>query len=156
MQKKHIKYPIHLVVRGGNFKRMFIALFLPSLFILPFIFILRHLPFDEEWKVWTSIFSFIIPYLFVSVYCGLQFFRKGIIIIYEKEVEVKFNSTLVRDSSVLLIPINERQKIVEKEIFGSSYYHLFNSDSGKSIHFVITDGSFDKVVLFQRYLQAKA
>ncbi|MBM3178271.1 MAG: hypothetical protein FJZ78_09715 [Bacteroidetes bacterium] len=105
-----------ILVRAGKLKFLFPAMVLPSLLVVPFIFILRMIKPEDEWLVWVVIFSFLGALVAMVILLASRVYSPAEVIIKEKTIEVKFMSPgnwVMRD---VTFPISDLKSVVERPV----------------------------------------
>jgi hypothetical protein len=113
-------------VRFGQVYKLVLAILLPCLLMIPFIFIMTNFRSLEEWEVWVLIYSFLGIIIGLSLWLAIRSYPKALLCISHQEISLVFN----RDN--LLAPQDFSFNVADitafKEgIIGTDSYYIFET-----------------------------
>ncbi len=80
-------------VRYGRNYKVVLAIVLPCLLIVPFIFIMQALKFIEEWKVWFIIIGFLGGIIGLALWLAFRVYPSATLGINKNEISLSFKQT---------------------------------------------------------------
>ncbi len=115
-------------VRYGRTYKVVLAIVLPCLLILPFIYLMLEFKSLEEWKVWVIIYVFLGAIIGLSIWLALRLYPKALFCISRDEISLVFN----RDN--LLAPSDFSFKVAEiikfkQGTIGDDEYYIFTTQN---------------------------
>jgi len=78
-------------VRYGQTYKVVLAIILPCLLIIPFIFVMQLFKSLEEWKLWTIILTFLGAIIGLSIWLVFRIYPKALLCINKHEISIIFN-----------------------------------------------------------------
>lgn len=115
-----------LPVRYGRSYKVILAIVLPSLLILPFIFWMQGYKSLEEWKVWLIVFTFLGIIISLSVWLALRIYPPTILRINKNEISLLFDPGNFLRPSDFSFKISDIVSITRHQM-GEDEYFLFET-----------------------------
>ena len=109
-------------VRYGRNYKVVLAIILPCLLIVPFIFLMQKFKSMEEWEVWVVIYTFLGAIIGLSVWLVLRIYPKTIFCIRYNEISLVFDHTNLFSPKDFTFNVEDITAFTEGTIRTDSYY----------------------------------
>lgn len=113
-------------VRYGRIYKVVLALVMPSLLIVPFIFLMIRFKELDEWKVWFTIYTFLGAIIGLSIWLALRLYPKALFCISHQEISLVFNRDNLFAPSDFTFNITDISAFKEG-IIGTDSYYIFET-----------------------------
>ncbi len=115
-------------VRYGQVYKLVLAILLPCLLIIPFIFIMTNFRSLEEWEVWVLIYSFLGVVIGLSIWLSLNAYPKAMFCIRHKEISFVFNRDNILAPKDFSFNVSEIA-FFKQGIIGGDDYYIFETQN---------------------------
>ena len=109
-------------VRYGRTYKVVLALVLPSLLIIPFIFLMIGFKELKEWQEWTIIYTFLGAVIGLSIWLSLRVYPKALFCISRHEISLVFDHDYLLAPSDFTFNVEDITAFKEGTIGTDSYY----------------------------------
>lgn len=109
-------------VRYGRTYKVVLALVMPCLLIVPFIFFMQRFKSMEEWEVWVIIYTFLGAVIGLSIWLALRAYPKAVFCISREEISLVFNHDYLLAPNDFTFKVEDITAFREGTIGTDSYY----------------------------------
>ena len=125
---------------------MVLAVVLPSLLIVPFIFVLQRFKPLEEWKVWIIIYGFLGGIIALSLWLAFRTYPTSILSINNNEINLSFKRTSFLSPPDFSFSISDIKSFRRSEIGGYEYYIFEIQNPFRKFQVSSASNSFEDLV----------
>lgn len=115
-------------VRYGRNYKVVLAIILPSLAIVPFIFWMQGFKSLEEWKIWLIIFVFLGVIIIMSIWLAMRVYPEAILTINKDEISFSFTAGKLMSPVDFSFNLSDITSFKRHEINGAEYF-LFETQN---------------------------
>lgn len=109
-------------VRYGRNYKVVLAIVLPNLLIVPFIWLMLRFPSLEEWKLWLIIFTFLGCLISFSIWLALRVYPPTVFSINKKEISLSFSPGNFFSPKDFSFNVSQITSFTNKEIREVEYF----------------------------------
>lgn len=111
-------------IRYGSNIKIVLAIVLPCLLIVPFVFLMQYFKPMEEWLVWLIVFAFLIAVALLSVLMAVRLYPKALLSINEQEISLTFESGMFLTPKDFSFIPSDICSFTRHELRGDEYYRF--------------------------------
>lgn len=108
-------------VRYGQAYKIVIAAVLPSLSLVPFIWLMRFFASSNEWMQYLTIFAFLAAFILFTVWLVLIIYPKAILSVDEKEIKLHFTENTFLKPDDFNVRIGDITYVTPYKIAGNDF-----------------------------------
>ena len=136
---------------GRNYK-VVLAIVLPCLLIVPFIFLMQALKFLEEWKIWVIIFSFLGGIIALALWLVFRVYPSAILSINKNEISLSFKQTSFLSPSDFSFCISDIISFTSNETGGDVYFLFKTQKPFRKFQVSSSSNSIEDVISFNEVM----
>ena len=135
-------------VRYGRNYKVVLAIVLPSLLIVPFIFLIQGFKSLEEWKVWLIIYGFLGMLISLTLWLTFRVYPSTILSINKNEISLSFERTNFISPSDFSFNISDIISFTRRDIGGDEYFLFKTRNPIRKFQVSSSSKSFEDLVSF--------
>lgn len=137
-------------VRVGQIYKVVLAIVLPCLLIVPFIYFLQHARFKEEWFVWVAIVFFLAMLITLSRWLVLISYPKVVISIQETIIDIRFKKQLFFGRKNISLYFSDIISFTSKQLGDDEYFVIKTKNPKRKLQISASSNSEKDLLAFER------
>ncbi len=136
--------------RVGQIYKVVLAIALPCLLIVPFIYFLQYARIKEEWSVWVVIIVFLAMLITISLWLVLISYPKVVISIQETTIDIRFKKQLFFSRKKSCIHFSDIISFTNKQLGGDEYFVIKMKNPNRKLQISASSNNEHDLVAFER------
>ncbi len=137
-------------VRIGRNYKIVLAIVLPCLLIVPFIFILRGYGPLEEWSVWVIIFVFLAILMSLCLWLVLHLYPKAAISFRQNGMTIQFQKQVFYRRANISVNFSEIISFTNHQLGGDEYYMVKTKNPKRKFQLSPVSDSVNDLLAFEQ------
>ena len=137
-------------VRIGRNYKIVLAITLPCLLIVPFIFILQWYHPKEEWSVWVIIFIFLAMLITLCLWLVLRLYPKAIIRFGQDGIEIQFQKQVFYRRANISLNFSDIISFTNRQLGGDEYYVVKTKNPKRKFQLSPVSDSENNLLAFEQ------
>ena len=142
----HNEFPVRF---GRNYK-IVLAIVLPCLLIVPFIFILQWYHPKEEWSIWVIIFLFLAMLITLCLWLVLRLYPKAVISIRQDAMAIHFQKQAFYSPANISLYFSDITSFTNRRLGGDEYYVIKTKNPKRKFQLSPLSNSVNDLLAFEQ------
>ncbi len=136
--------------RVGQIYKVVLAIILPCLLIVPFIYFLQYVRFKEEWFLWIVIVVFLAMLITLSLWLVLHSYPKALISIQETTIDIRFKKQLFFGRKNISFYFSDIISCTSKQLGDDEYFVIKTKNPNRKLQISASSNNEHDLVAFER------
>lgn len=136
--------------RVGQIYKVVLAIILPCLLIVPFIYFLQHVHFNEEWCLWVVIIVFLSMLITLSLWLVLHSYPKALISIQETTIDIRFKKQLFFGRKNTSLYFSDIISFTNKQLGGDEYFVIKTKNPNRKLQISPSSNNVNDLLAFEQ------
>lgn len=145
----HYEFPARV---GRNYK-VVLAIILPCLLIVPFIYFLQCNRIEAEWNLWAVIIVFLALVIALSLWLALRSYPRAVICIQQNTIKIQFKKPAIFSHNNISINFSDIISFTSKLLGGDEYFVMRTKDPKRTLQFSPSSNNENELLAFERGMQ---
>lgn len=142
----HYEFPARV---GRNYK-VVLAIILPCLLIVPFIYFLQGNRIEAEWNLWAVIIVFLALVITLSLWLALRSFPRAVISLQQNTIKIQFEKRAIFSRNNISINFPDIMSFTSKQLGGDEYFVMKTKGPKRKLQFSPASNNKNDLLAFER------
>jgi hypothetical protein len=135
-------------VRCGNTYKVVLAIILPCILIVPFIFLMQNYKPMAELKAWFIVFAFLGVLIFSSKWLALKIYPTAVLSISKNEISLVFDSGNFLSPSNFSFNFSDINSLTSEKIMDGKYFTFQTKNPVRNFQVSLSTNDIDDLLSF--------